>query len=149
MKNIINIGNCENAVSQLTKIRDKKYSFKNIEITNVHLLKLNKVCGYRAFKKDNLIVDSDTLWEIMRPVGGRKKHHFHGLLPTEVYEALLKLCKSKDIFESYNDRFKIITIALTSKLERIVVIIEVTKNPLGYTKRGTNRLVTMFPTTKK
>lgn len=73
MKRIINLGRKKQASRDLEQFKNKHYEAIDIEFTNVHLLKLNAIIGFKFFSKNSLYVRSSTLWEVMQPVGKKRK----------------------------------------------------------------------------
>ena len=91
MKRVINIGNKKQACKDLEQFKNKHYDAVDLRINNIHLIKINDYVGYKLFYKNSLFVRSSTLWEIMQPFGSGGKHHYHGLEPEEIIDALSSL----------------------------------------------------------
>ena len=109
MNKYINIANKNESLYTLNYFRYNRCSPFFVRISNLHIKDLNKVLGRNIFKKDTVYINSETLWDIMQPVGGKGSHHYHGLTPEEVYNTLSRLRYSKQIIPSYDDRFVVIT----------------------------------------
>ena len=144
---IINIGKERDAIEKLESIKNGVPSNADIKVINVHLTDLNKVIGFYTFKQADIFVREKTLWEIMQPIGTRGEHHYHGLAPEMVYNAFKHLRHSHIIKKTYNDRFLIITPAMTLTGEYIGVVIEIEISIIDKKKR--NKLVSMYPKNKK
>ena len=88
-------------------------------------------------------------WEVMQPLGGKGKHHYHNLTPEEVYEALSMMHYSKDVTLSYDNRYVIVTLATTAGGISIAAIV----TPEGHTNELVNRdvikIITMYPQKEK
>ena len=144
MKREINIGNKKQACERLEQYKNKHYESVDIEFTNVHLTKLNKLIGYSFFKKNSLYVRSSTLWEVMQPVGQSGKHHYHGLEPSEIVNALSSLEKTFLIYETYPKRYAVMVFG-SERYQHISVVIEINAGLSNDRNANINKLVTIFP----
>ncbi len=144
MKRIINIGNKKQAIKDLEQFKNKHYEAIDIEFTNVHLLKLNKLIGYNFFKKNSLYVHSSTLWEIMQPVGKTGKHHYHGLEPMEIIDSLEALVNCLLIYETNPNRYAVLVLG-NEKYQNIAVVIELNAGLSNDRFANINKVVTIFP----
>ena len=149
MFKIVNLGNQESAIKVLTEIKENDYVPFDVRITNSHITNLNSVLGKKVFRKDALYVGSDTLWEIMQPVGEKGKHNYHGLTPLDILNALVSMKQSTEIEVSYDNRYLIVTLATVFDDVNLVVIV----TPKGYLKNDSktivNRIITIYPKKKK
>lgn len=143
-KKIINIGNKKQACKDLEQFKNKRYESLEIEFTNVHLLKLNKVLGLKLFSKDGLYVHSSTLWDIMQPIGSTYKHHSHGLEPELIVDTLSSLIKTFFIYESYSNRY-VILVHGNKDNPNIITVIELNAGLKGNRHANVNKLVTIYP----
>ena len=146
---IINIGDKESCLQTLTQFKENKYVPFHVRITNSNIKELNKVIGRNVFKKDALYINSLSLWEIMQPIGGKGVHHYHGLTPEDVYNALSRLQYSKEIYTSCEDRYIVITDVAITKDVKLVVILA--SNALLYKERIDKVVViiTIYPSDRK
>ena len=144
MRCIINIGNRKQACRELEQFKSKHYEAVEIEFTNVHLLKLNRKIGFRFFSKNSLYVSSSTLWEAMQPIGKKGKHHYHGLEPYEIVDALASLVEAFLIYETYPNRYAVL-VSNISKYQNIAVVIELHAGLRNDRNACVNKLVTLFP----
>ena len=144
MKRVINIGNKKQACKDLEQFKNKHYDAIDIEFTNVHLLKLNELIGYKFFKKNSLFVRSSTLWEVMQPVGKKGKHHYHGLEPQEIVNSLEILVNSFLIYETYSNRYTFI-VSCDEKYQNIAIVIELNAGLSDNRNANINKMVTIFP----
>ena len=145
----INLGEANESIESLRILKEKKQNSRYIRIINSNIKELNKVIGRKVFKKDALYIHTLTLWEIMQPVGRQGKHHYHGLTPEDVYNALSRLQYSKEVHPSYEDRFIVITDIVVKDDVRLVVI--VTPNET-LVKEGIDNVVviiTIYPSNRK
>ena len=149
MFKIINLGNQESAVKTITDIKENNYVPFDVRITNSHITNLNSVLKKRVFKKDALYVDSETLWEIMQPIGSKGKHNFHGLTPENVFDALITIKQSTEIEVSYDNRYLIVTLATVFDDINLVVIVTPSGNLRNNSKTIVNRIITIYPKKKK
>ena len=123
MFKIINLGKRELAIKAITEIKQNNYVPFDVEIRNSHITELNKIIGKKVFKTNSLYVGSQTLWEIMQEIGGKGKHHHHGLSSIDVYNALSTIRFSKEINISYDNRYLIVTLATTFENVNIAIIV--------------------------
>lgn len=144
MKRIINIGNKKQAIKDLEQFKNKRYESIEIEFTNVHLLKLNKVLEYKLFSKDSLYVHSSTLWDIMQPVGSTYKHHSHGLEPELIVDILSSLIDTFLIYESYSNRYVVLAHGDNDN-PNIIIVIELNAGLNANRNANINKLVTLYP----
>ena len=149
MFKIVNLGNQEMAIKTIAEIKENDYVPFDVEIRNSHITELNKILGRKIFKNCKLYIGSQTLWEIMQPIGKKGVHHHHGLSPYEVYSALASLRFSKDISISYDNRYLIVTLATTLDNVNIAVIVTPKGNIEGNQKKNVNRVITLYPYKKK
>ena len=146
----INIGNYESAIKVLTVIKENDYVPFDIRITNSHLTRLNKVIGFKLFRKDALYVNSRTLWEIMQPLGGKGKHHYHNLYPDEIFDILLNFNKSNLIIPTHDSRFLVVVISSKCQTKvKYAVIIEPNGTLSGTKGVNVTRIITIYPYNKK
>lgn len=98
-----------------------------------------------VFKKDALYINSESLWKIIQPVGGKGRHHYHVLSPENVFETLSTIRFSKDVTVSYDDRYLILTLATIFDEINIAVVV----TPKGYSMdskiKNINRIITIYP----
>ena len=141
----INLGNEKSALEVLTKIQEKKNAAIDIRIINSHILSLNAIIGRRVFKKDALYVSSETLWEIMQPIGGSGKHNHHGLTPKDVFNTLSSIKTSTEIHVSYDDRYLIVTLATIFDDVNLAVVVTPKGSLKGNWKTIVNRIITIYP----
>ena len=150
MNRIINLGKVDSALKEIETIKNNDYVPFDIRIINSHLLDLNNIIGMKVFKKDALYVNSRTLWEIMQPIGGRGKHHYHELSPKEILEALLKMKNALEVVPSYDNRYLIITLATISNGTNIAIVLEKDAQIIKDGKKHlVTKVVTMYPKLKK
>lgn len=149
MLNFIKVGKEKSAIKNLEQIKNDKKRIQDIRIINNHITRLNKVIGKKVFKKDALYISSETLWEIMQPLGWKGKHNYHNLTPIDIYNALRTLKDSKDISVSYDNRYVIVTLATIYDDASLVVI--VSPNCLLNIYPGTEvtKVITIYPMKKK
>ena len=146
----INIGNEKATIRVLTIMQsNKKPENYDIRIHNSHIMKLNEVIGKKVFKKDALYIGSETLWEIMQDVGGRGKHHYHGLTPQDVYNALNSLKESNEISLSYDGRYLIVTVATIHDGANLAIIVAPNSSLIKNYNANIIKIITIYPYKKK
>lgn len=149
MQKNLNIGNKKGSLILLYSIKDGDNAPEDIKIKNSHISDLNKTLGRKVFANNVLYVGSETLREVMQPIGFKGKHNHHGLTPENVYEALCSMRHSNNVTLSYDGRYVIVTSATIIGDINIAVIV----TPKGTTKLEINknviRIITMYPYNKK
>ena len=147
-KNTINISNKEFALSILGQLRDKDYVAFDVEITNSHIKELNELIGRNLFTKSSLYISSTTLHELMKPVGGKGQHNFHGLTPDDIYMSLLSIRDPRCVFIDKKGRYAIISIELSHFDYPLMLIIEKNAGLQIDAKARINKVVTIYPKTQ-
>lgn len=145
----INLGNEKSALEILNSLKIKRSNTIDIRIRNSYITQLNKVIGRKVFKNDSLYISSDTLWEIMQPLGRRGSHNYHNLTPQEVYNALRSIKDSDDVSISYDGRYVIVTLAETSDGASIVVIVSPNSQLKDDYEANIIKIVTIYPRKRK
>ena len=144
----INLGNRESALEMLYHLKQNKYDSLDVRIRNSHIKELNTKLGRNVFKNDVVYANALMFWEIMQPLGGRGKHHYHGLSPENVYEALSTMRYSENVILSYDNRYVIVTLATIANGISIAAIV----TPEGHAKELVNRnvikIITIYPSEK-
>ena len=144
----INLGNKKSAIESLTQLKENKYENLEIRLFNTHITDLNKVLEKKVFKNDVVYANAIMFWEIMQPLGGKGKHHYHSLSPENVYMALSTMRYSKNVKLSYDNRYVIVTLATIVNGVGIAAIV----TPNGHAKRFANRdvvkIITIYPCEK-
>lgn len=124
METTINIGKRREAIRILKDFKINHYENRPIEITNIHLENINNIFGRKIIFRNNCFVESQTLWELMQPLGNKKTHNSHNLSPTEIFEALFNVKKPLEVVESYFGRYVILTIAIEQNGHKLGVVVE-------------------------
>ena len=146
---ILNIGDKESCLQTLIQFKENKYVPFYVRITNSNIRELNNVIGRNVFKKDALYINSLSLWEIMQPVGSKGKHHYHGLTPEDVYNALSRLQYSKEIYTSYEDRYIVITDVFVTEEVRLVVIVTPNESLIKENIDNVIVIISIYPSDRK
>lgn len=149
MQNFINLGKEKSAIKNLEQIKNEKKRVQDVRIINSHITRLNKVIGKKVFKKDALYISSETLWEIMQPLGGKGKHNYHNLSPIDVYNALRTIKDSTEISVSYDNRYVIVTLATIFDEANLVVIVSPNSFINDYPNVEITKIVTIYPIKNK
>lgn len=144
MKKLINIKNRREAVLILCQFKEKKYFHQTIRFSNVNLKKINSFLSYTVFLKNDLYIDSETLYELMQPKGEKGVHNYHDLSPNLLLNSLNSLVEPYCIFVEDNNRYAIVTTKLADD-EPIMAIIAVGSGTYDDSKANVNKLVTLFP----
>lgn len=149
MVKFINLGNEKYTLEVLEQIKSKDKLKYDIRITNSHITELNKVLGTKIFKNDAVYISYQTLWEIMQPIGGRGRHHYHGLSPKNIYDALSTMHLSKNISVSYDNRYVILTLAKVMDDIDLAVIVRPDSGLDSDYNASIIKIITIYPYTNK
>ena len=145
MQKNINLGDKGSAIDILRNLKENKYESLETRVRNSHIKDLNNVLGRKIFKNDVVYANAIMFWEIMQPVGGKGKHHYHNLSPENVNEALSTMRYSNNVTISYDNRYVIVTLATIAGGISIAAIV----TPEGHTKqlnkKNVIRIITMYP----
>lgn len=140
----INLAEKEKSIEALTIFKTTQYVSYDVRINNSHIKSLNKIIGREIFKKDSVYIDSNTLWEIMQPVGVKKHHNSHNLTPESIYDILIQIKNSDYAVESYDGRYLVITISTCESHQQHAVIIEPCGSLKNDFKAKVIRIITMY-----
>ena len=144
-KNIINLGNKTFALLVLEQLKENDYVPFDVEITNSHITELNELTGKKLFSKASLFVNSNTIHELMQPIGGKGQHNYHGLTPEDIYMALSSIKDPKYVFIVKNKRYAIISIELSHYKNPLMIVVETGAGTLLNDKANINKVVTIYP----
>lgn len=144
METTINIAKRKEAIKILKDFKENHYKNRLIQIINVHLKNVNDFYGKKIFLKDDCVVESDTLWEIMQPLNTLEHHHSHDLDEKEIFNVLFGIKKPLEVKESYYGRFVIITIVLEKHGYNLCAVIQPNVLNKDLNKK-INKLITIYP----
>lgn len=145
MKTVINIKERENAIKDVDAFRKKKYEGKDVRFTNVNLLAINKLIDRQIFRKNDLFINSETLWELTQPIGCSGTHNYHELTPGDIVDALNSITDPYALFETKRRRYAIITTTMSHFEEPLMAIIEVGASLILNSQANINKVVTIYP----
>ena len=144
MNKIINIKN-KKAINEINIFKEKKYSLIDVKFENVHLRDLNKLLPFDLFDKNDLFINSVTLWELMQPQGNAGAHNYHNLTPKDIYDALNLIINPYAIFRVKNERYAVVPVFISSFNEPLMVVIETGSELINKQNANVNKIVTMYP----
>lgn len=144
MNKVINIKS-KKAINEIKQFQNKKYSRLDIRFENVHLREINKLLPFSLFEKNDLFINSDTLWELMQPIGKTGTHNYHGLTPDDIFNALNSLEEPYCIFKVKNERYAVIPVYISSHNEYLMVVIETSCGLITNANANINKIVTIYP----
>ena len=147
MNKIINIKN-KKAVDEIRRFKEKKFSMIDVKFENVHLREINKLLSFVLFEKNDLYVNSTTLWELMQPMGKTGSHNYHNLTPEDIHKALNLIVEPFCVFRVKNDRYAIIPVYISSFSEPLMVVIEKEAELINNKNANINKIVTIYPKSK-
>ena len=145
MKKLINIKNRREATFLLLQFKEKKYSHQTIRFSNVNLRKINSFLAYTIFVKNDLYVDSETLYELMQPKGEKGIHNYHDLSPKMLLDALNSIVEPYCVFVEDDNRYAIVTTKIIDERDPMMAIVAVGSRTNEDINANVNKLVTMFP----
>ena len=146
MDKTINVGNKKNAIKILNQFKDNNYVEFDIRITNTHITRVNDLIpGASIFQKDDVYIDSHTLWEIMQDLGGKGQHNYHGLTPDDVFMALTSLKEPEYLFVAKDSRFAVITSRSCHFGIQLMIVIEIGAATKKDAEANINKIVTIYP----
>ena len=143
MNTVINIY-AKKAKADLTIFKEKEYQVE-VRFDNVHLRDINKLINFNLFSKNDLFVDAGTLFDLMQPIGGKRKHNYHGLTPVDILESLKNIDNPYCVLENEENRVAIISSIISHFGDPLMVVIELNAGLMGDTFANINKMVTMFP----
>ena len=142
----INLGEKEESIKALEILKDEGGPNRDIQITNSHIMDLNTLTKRKLFRNNLLYIDSQTLHDIMQPVGGSDSHNYHGLSPDDVYMALTSIKDPQYVFiAKYHNRYATISVKLSHFALPLMLVIETRAKLIGNKTSSINKIVTIYP----
>ena len=146
MNKIIDVKN-KKAIKEIERFRLKKYQMTDIRFVNVHLKRLNKLLSYDLFSKNDLYINSSTLWELMQPVGDSGSHNYHGLSSQDIVDAISGIEDPYCILRVKRERMAAVPVSTMDPKRQLMVVIEIGAELIGHLHAGINKVVTIYPKT--
>ena len=144
MNKIINIKK-KKSIDDIKVFKDKVFVPVDVKFENVHLKELNALIGSELFSKNDLYINSKTLWELMQPLGNAGSHNYHELTPEDIYYALNDIVHPECVIKTKNERFAVIPTHISSFEEPLMVIIELNSSLIVNKNANINKIVTIYP----
>ena len=144
MNKIINIKN-KKSINEIKVFKDKVFVPVDVRFENVHIKRLNEIIKFELFSKNDLYINSKSLWELMQPVGDAGSHNYHGLTSEDIYYALNSLLDPLAVFQVKNERFAIVPVFISSFNEPLMVVIEKDAELMNRQNAKINKIVTIYP----
>ena len=145
MERTINIANREKAIENLKDYKEKKYVLTDVKFLNVHLREINKLLEFDIFVKNDLFINTISLWELMQPLGDKGGHNYHDLSPENIVDALSSITEPYCILKTEISQYAILSTTISHFGEPLMVIIEVGAGLDKNINANINKLVTLFP----
>ena len=145
MFRIVNIQNKKEAVELLQLFKEKKYVLADVKFENVHLREINKLLEKNIFSKNDLYINTISLWELMQPLGNKGGHNYHDLSPKDIVDALSSITEPYCVLKTEISQYAILSTSISHFGEPLMVIIEVGAGLDKNINANINKLVTMFP----
>ena len=145
MNKTINIANREKAIEDLQNYKEKQYVLTDIRFINVHLREINKLLESDIFDKNDLFINTISLWELMQPIGDKGGHNYHDLSPKDIVDALSSITEPYCILKTEISQYAILSTTISHFGEPLMVIIEVGAGLDRNINANVNKLITMFP----
>ena len=144
MNKIINI-KTNKAIKEIREFRDKLFVPIDIRFTNIYLKKLNKIINFELFSKNDLYINSKSLWELMQPIGNTGSHNYHELMPEDIFNALNSILEPLAVFKVKNQRYAVVPVYNSSFNEPLMVVIEKDAELMNKQNAKINKIVTIYP----
>lgn len=144
MNKVINIKN-KKAIKEIRQLGDKLLSNSDVKFENVHLRRLNEIMAYDVFSKNDLYINSVTLWELMQPLGQAGSHNYHGLIAEDIYAAVNAIETPYCIFKIKYGRYAVVPVYISSCNNPIMIVIEIGAGLVANKNANINKIVTMYP----
>ena len=145
MHKVINIKVQEHAIEALEYYKNKKVKTIDIRLSNTELKGINKLIGMDMFSKNDLFVNSDTLWSIMQPVGEKDSHNHHGLTPKELVDTFNNFTNPYCVFVAELGRLGVISTIISESGHPLMVVIEIGAGLISNSDANINKMLTMYP----
>lgn len=144
MNKVINIRN-KKSINEIEVFKLKKFVPVDIKFENVHIRELNKLMSQNLFDKNDLFINSVTLYELMQPIGDSGSHNYHELTPEDIYYALNNILDPECIIKVKNERYAIVPTYVSSFDEPLMVVIELKSSLIDNKNAKINKIVTIYP----
>lgn len=144
MNKIINIKN-KKAIDEIKVFKDKVFVPIDVKFENTHLKELNKLIGRDLFSKNDLYINSVTLWELMQPLGNAGSHNYHELTPEDIYYALNDIAHPECVIKAKNERYAIIPTYVSSFNEPLMIVIQLESGLIDNKNAKINKIITIYP----
>lgn len=143
---VINIGDKKESVKFLNEIKEK-WVDAEYKVTNLCLTRLNKYCKTNIFRQEIAFINHSTLIDTMKATGGRGRHNYHGLTPTEIVEALSSLKAQKNVYSSKKNNGDVIIVSsiIAECGYPIIVIIELNACLKNTNITTINKIKSVYP----
>ena len=144
MNKTINI-KTNKAIKEIREYRDKQFSPIDIKFINVHLKELNKILNFELFSKNDLYINSKSLWELMQPICTTGMHNYHELTPEDIFNALNNMLVPQCVIKVKNERYAVVPTFVSSFEEPLMIIIELNSGLIVNKNANINKIVTIYP----
>ena len=145
MQKDINIKNKAAAEKAITYYKNKRVRDVDVRLSNTELKQINNLSRIDLFSKNDLFVNSETLWSIMQPTGDRDSHNHHGLTPKELIETFNNLTDPYCVFVAELGRLGVISTIISESGHPLMVVIEIGAGLIGRIDANINKMLTMYP----
>ena len=145
MNVLINLGKREEAINDVSFFKNKRITSIDIKFENVHLCYVNEILERTVFRKNDLYIDSLTLYELMQPIGTRGGHNSHDLTPEDIVDALLSCKNPSAIVLVKEGRYGFLTIKQSHFGKPLLVVIELKASLAKDINFNANKIVTIYP----
>lgn len=144
MNKIINIRS-RSSIAEIQKFKDKRYSLVDVKFENIHLKDINRFVLFNLFDKNDLYINSTTLWELMQPIGDSGSHNYHDLTPEDIYNALNTINNPYCVLKVKHERYAVIPVYVSSFDEPLMIVIEKGAELINKQNANINKIVTIYP----
>ena len=144
MNKIINI-KTKKSIDEIEEFKDRIFAQCDVKFTNVHLKKLNKITNVELFAKNDLYINSKSLYDLMQPIGKADSHNYHELKPVDILNALNQITDPIAVFKVKYGRYAVVPVYNSSFEEPLMVVIETNAPLLNKLNAKINKVVTIYP----
>ena len=136
------------ALELITQFKEDKYVMCDVRLINVHLTRISELIGHPLFMKNDLFINSQTLWSLMNEDEEKvdsESHTHHPLTPIDILDALNNMQNPYCVFKTKYDRISIVVSCLSHYGEPLMAIIEIGADLINEKGSNINKLITMYP----
>lgn len=144
MNKIINIKTSK-AIKEIREFKNTLYAPCDVEFINIHLKQLNELVNVKLFSKNDLFINSGSLYNLMNPQGKNKSHHYHDLTPEDIFYSFNLVTNPLAVFSVKLGRIAVVPSYISSVGKPLIIIIEKDAPLMENQLAKINKIVTIYP----